>query len=571
MIAKSKIKVFFVLLILILVSGFYVLPTKAAKVSFFSDILTDNGVNSLSNHHLRFITPSGINPGETIVLIFDSHFDINSVDYTDIDLLDDGVNLNLDSSASGATWGASFSGNTLTFTSGNGSITPGSLVEIKIGLNSSYQSIGDRQIRNPATSGSFLISLGGTMADRGELAVAIFDNTIGVTARVSSPGSGDIIPPIISNVQVINITTNSATVTWQTNEAATSTVKYGLLISYEIGDETIIEYVFFHSVNLTNLTPGTLYHFQVVSIDSYGNMAISDDYTFVTLPLVSEEECVINCGSLMYDLYIINPDGSERHMFTDYSRIDMVDVDVWRINFDDAGDDWDYNDLVMEVDKSDCENIKIKRLSLDAAWHHQIRIKFTNGPLSEDILLWTDSHLAGELIINIFDYPNLCLEVEELAKVKLRVLPEKRLPPVGNNGTLLWVRIMRGGTQPVMFNAQVWTDANGYSESLPLNNLPAGNYDFLLKGYSHLTYRKNSVPLNSFLTLIDFSEGGIKYVKAGDVNGQVGDNYVNGLDLSILGNNIYKDDYRSDLNQDKIVNGLEFSIAITNLYHWGDF
>ncbi|MBU1132518.1 fibronectin type III domain-containing protein [Patescibacteria group bacterium] len=158
------------------------------------------------------------------------------------------------------------------------------------------------------------------------------------------------------------------------------------------------------------------------------------------------------------------------------------------------------------------------------------------------------------------------------AFMNLRAVPEKRLPKTGNNSTILRVRVFESGTDNLLADKTVTTDLNGYGSSIELEGLTAPQVcDFLLKGYSHLDYRKNNITVDSAGTLIDFSEDYTKFLKAGDVNGASGDNYVNGLDLSVLANHIYSDDYRSDLNQDQIVNGLEFGIAVTNLYKWGDF
>src|SRR5690606_40942631 len=42
----------------------------------------------------------------------------------------------------------------------------------------------------------------------------------------------DTTPPVISNVQATGISTNGATITWTTNENASSRVNYGLTTSY---------------------------------------------------------------------------------------------------------------------------------------------------------------------------------------------------------------------------------------------------------------------------------------------------------------------------------------------------
>ena len=87
--------------------------------------------------------------------------------------------------------------------------------------------------------------------------------------------------PVISDIEVVGITTTSARVTWDTNEDADSTVSYGLTSSYT-NTETDEELATSHSILLTDLTSGTTYHFQVLSTDASSNQAFSDDETFTT-------------------------------------------------------------------------------------------------------------------------------------------------------------------------------------------------------------------------------------------------------------------------------------------------
>jgi hypothetical protein len=96
--------------------------------------------------------------------------------------------------------------------------------------------------------------------------------------------SPDITPPVISNIQVINITETSGNVTWQTDEPSTSQVQYGLSNAYELGTLSSTDLVISHAIPLLGLTQNTLYHFQVSSTDAAGNTAISADQIFTTLP-----------------------------------------------------------------------------------------------------------------------------------------------------------------------------------------------------------------------------------------------------------------------------------------------
>ena len=86
--------------------------------------------------------------------------------------------------------------------------------------------------------------------------------------------------PVIANVQTSNITNNSATITWTTNIASSSTVNYGLTSSYG-SQRTDSSQVTSHSITLTGLSAKTTYHYQCVSTNAYGT-ATSTDYTFTT-------------------------------------------------------------------------------------------------------------------------------------------------------------------------------------------------------------------------------------------------------------------------------------------------
>ena len=92
----------------------------------------------------------------------------------------------------------------------------------------------------------------------------------------------DTTAPTISARTATNITGTSATITWTTNEAATSQVEYGLTTSY--GSITAIDQtlVTAHSVTITGLTPNTTYNWRVRSKDAAGNEAISANSTLKT-------------------------------------------------------------------------------------------------------------------------------------------------------------------------------------------------------------------------------------------------------------------------------------------------
>jgi phosphodiesterase/alkaline phosphatase D-like protein len=101
-----------------------------------------------------------------------------------------------------------------------------------------------------------------------------------MTFTTASPA--DTTEPTISLVNASEITTSGATVTWTTNEAATSQVEYGLTEEYGSVSPLDASLVNSHSVDLTGLKAGKTYHYRVISKDAANNQAVSADATFKT-------------------------------------------------------------------------------------------------------------------------------------------------------------------------------------------------------------------------------------------------------------------------------------------------
>ena len=87
--------------------------------------------------------------------------------------------------------------------------------------------------------------------------------------------------PEILNIQIREVTDNTAVITWETGGEADSMVNYGLSNNYGIERDPLPDKKA-HGVVLTDLRKNTNYHFRVVSSDDLGNQALSGDFTFVT-------------------------------------------------------------------------------------------------------------------------------------------------------------------------------------------------------------------------------------------------------------------------------------------------
>jgi len=290
----------------LLVGGLFLLSlaARAAIVSGYSDTMTRMSASTAADHTILFVTPTGVQAStDTITLNFDSSasptFVMGSVSFDDIDLAVDTTGDTTDcigpftdktlaATSAAGTWGAVIAGNVLTLTpptdAAVGEIPAGDCVQIQIGTNAG----GADQITNPTSAAAYALTLGGVFGDTGVAYITIADSDqVTVTATVGTSGGGGGGPPppvapIISNVQSINITETTADITWLTNVGSSSDVDYGPTASYG-STTTGPGSVFFHTVNLTSLTPGTLYHYRARSTGLGTPEGVSGDFTFTTL------------------------------------------------------------------------------------------------------------------------------------------------------------------------------------------------------------------------------------------------------------------------------------------------
>ena len=92
----------------------------------------------------------------------------------------------------------------------------------------------------------------------------------------------------ISNVNITNTTASSTIVTWKTDVNADATVHYGLDSSYGIVRDPTADSLL-HSLQISNLDPGTTYHFQVESNDAQGNKSATAGFIFTTAGTISQK------------------------------------------------------------------------------------------------------------------------------------------------------------------------------------------------------------------------------------------------------------------------------------------
>lgn len=115
------------------------------------------------------------------------------------------------------------------------------------------------------------------------------DVTVTTTGGTSATSSADVftyvapsvLAPVISNGTVTVNGTSSATVSWNTDLPATGYLSYGTTTSYGATTTTETTASTTHSVTLTGLNEGTLYHVRITE-STAGGSTNSSDMTFVT-------------------------------------------------------------------------------------------------------------------------------------------------------------------------------------------------------------------------------------------------------------------------------------------------
>ncbi len=154
-------------------------------------------------------------------------------------------------------------------------------------------SVGVTQVTWTNNRGGSGTASGTTSWSVSGIALQSGSNVITLTARDAAGKSGtalitvtynsgpDTTPPVVSAVST-SLTSTTATISWTTNESATSQVDYGTTSAYGSATAADPTLVTSHSQTLTGLTPETNYHFRVKSTDAAGNLAASADYTFKT-------------------------------------------------------------------------------------------------------------------------------------------------------------------------------------------------------------------------------------------------------------------------------------------------
>ena len=175
------------------------------------------------------------------------------------------------------------------------SVTLSATASDNIGVANVQFEVDGTNIGSAITSSPYTTTWNSTSTSNGTHSLyAVALNTSGLYAT-SSESVTVSNPPVISSISSGSPTNSSATITWTTNENASSTVAYGTTTSYGSASSSA-SFVTSHSITLSGLSPSTTYHYQVQATDSLGNVATSSDQTFTTSNTQPAATCSISAA-----------------------------------------------------------------------------------------------------------------------------------------------------------------------------------------------------------------------------------------------------------------------------------
>jgi beta-lactamase superfamily II metal-dependent hydrolase len=132
--------------------------------------------------------------------------------------------------------------------------------------------------------------------------------------------------PMIYSVHEENVSRTSADIAWDTNENATSVVKYGTTSGTYPNTVSDSSMVVNHSITLSNLTAFTTYYYVVESTDATSNTTTSPEYSFQA---VNPEDIDVVFSEVYYDT--VGTDAEEEWIELYNNSPVTVNVGGWKI------------------------------------------------------------------------------------------------------------------------------------------------------------------------------------------------------------------------------------------------
>jgi len=220
---------------------------------------------------------------------------------------------------------------------------------------------------------------------------------------LTAGSSSDVTPPVITSIanSVITSPSVTATVTWTTDERASSQVEYGKTSQLGLSTALDTNLLYSHSVTLTGLDANSTYYFRVKSKDASGNLTTSGIQTLSTTVQVPSSEASLvgywslneNSGSIAYDKSTYGNNGTLKNgpqwttgKFSSALSFDGVD------DYVDCGSN-------SSLDATNAVTIEAWVKTSKAGWN-TIALKFGGTPMNG---YWLGTNSGGKLYMFIYN------------------------------------------------------------------------------------------------------------------------------------------------------------------------
>ena len=97
--------------------------------------------------------------------------------------------------------------------------------------------------------------------------------------------------PVVEYAPAVTVGSTTASISWPTDQISNGAVDYGFSASYG-NSTTNASLLWYHTVDLTGLSPNTTYHYRVKSKNAASQLGVSSDYVFTTLAVVVNDVIV---------------------------------------------------------------------------------------------------------------------------------------------------------------------------------------------------------------------------------------------------------------------------------------
>ncbi|MCH8330419.1 MAG: hypothetical protein IH946_03410 [Bacteroidetes bacterium] len=169
-------------------------------------------------------------------------------------------------------------------------------------------------------------------------------------------------PAIISVVTASDITTSGLTVNYTTGSDGSTVVAYGETITYELGTEIDTSMTTFHSIQLTGLSPATIYYIKAISVNMNGDSS-SATAVVATASNSSGKIMVYFNNSVDTSFKAVNPAVYLNNTLADtliaYMDRAQSTLDIAMYNLDND------NDLITAINDADSRGVAVRFIGND--------------------------------------------------------------------------------------------------------------------------------------------------------------------------------------------------------------